>query len=69
MVYGITETFFNDYRLFSAIPDNYICIGKNRPTQEKRSGCGIGFIIHNSVSVVDDNICNSKNDNMKRLWI
>jgi hypothetical protein len=49
------------------IHNDYQWIGKNR---QSRNGGGIGFLYNTkTVSVIEDNLLNSKYDSLERLWI
>jgi len=35
----------------------------------KKGGGGVGFLIKNDVTIINDNVCNSKEDDYERLWV
>ena len=66
-IVALTETKRNDDHPVSNLHHNYNWIGKNRSNGR---GGGIGFIYNSkSISVIDDNLLNSKADNRERMWI
>ena len=65
-IIGLVETKRSDEHPVTEMPTEYSWIGKNRV---KNRGGGIGFLIHNSISVKDDNLLNSHDDEHERLWI
>ena len=68
-VIGLTETFLSETKPYTFIPKNYTWICKHRNTQAKKSGGGVGFLIDNSVVILDTNVSNSMNDSFERLWV
>lgn len=66
-IIAIVETRRNDDHPVSNLHNDYSWIGKNRLNG---MGGGIGFLCNSkSVSVMDDNLLNSKTDTFERLWI
>jgi exonuclease III len=63
-IFGIAESFLQDEEQIEV--KGYTWIGKNRSS---RQGGGIGLLVSDQFSVVDDNVCNSKSDEYERLWI
>ena len=63
-VFGIAETFLKNNQ--KIVIDDYKWVGKNRIKKEKG---GIGFLISDHVNVVDDNLFDSRNDDLERMWV
>jgi hypothetical protein len=64
---GLAETFLKDQDQIKM--KGYNWVGKNRFNNVKKSQGGIGFLIKDSVKLLDDNVFNTKVDNYERLWI
>ena len=65
-VIALCETKRDDDHPVTEMHENYKWIGKNRT---KGGGGGIGFLCSNNSIIEDDNLLNSKCDNVERLWI
>lgn len=68
-LYCMTETFHRDDGCAPNIHPHYQWVGKARSEGYKKSGGGLGFLIHSNVDICDDNVLNSKQDNFERLWV
>ena len=66
-IFGLAETFFEDDRVISM--KGYKWIGKNLVKGSKDGGGGVGFLVREDVTIIDDNYGNSKSDDFERLWI
>lgn len=66
-VLGMAETFLKDKENISI--QGYNWIGKNRPTDIKKSQGGIGFLIKDNIVILDDNVLDTRSDEYERFWI
>lgn len=66
-IVAVAESKRNSDHIVSDLHKDFKWIGKNR---SKNRGGGIGFIYKsNNVSVINDDLLNSKDDHFERLWI
>jgi len=63
-IMGMVETFLKDEKYVDV--NGYKWYGKNRV---QKGGGGIGFLVSSNICVVDDNLFDSKHDEIERLWI
>uniref|UniRef100_A0ABM0MR95 Uncharacterized protein LOC102802074 n=1 Tax=Saccoglossus kowalevskii TaxID=10224 RepID=A0ABM0MR95_SACKO len=66
-IFGGTETFLKNSK--TPVVKGYKWFGKNRKLKLKKGGGGIGFLVKNNFQVIDDNLFQSQDDDIERLWI
>ncbi len=66
-IIGLVETFRKDDQQVHV--NGYNWVGKNRINDVKKSQGGIGFLIKDNVSILDDNVFDTKMDRYERLWV
>lgn len=66
-VLGLVETFLKDDESLNI--KGYNWVGKNRPTDVKKSQGGIGLLIKDNVKILDDNVLGTRSDNYERTWV
>ena len=70
IIFAVTETFMKSDETPVRLPQGYTWIDKSR--RNGQSGGGVGFIVKSDpdiISILDDNLLSSKNDDKERLWI
>ena len=66
-IYAITGSKRNEDHPVIELHDDYYWIGKDRIIKDDG---GIGLLYHNKkISIVNDNLLNSKNDDFERMWV
>ena len=63
-IFGIAETWLSHEERIHVNGFNWV--GKNR---SGKKGGGTGFLISDKVTIIDDDLCNSKLDDFERLWL
>lgn len=66
-IFGLAETFLKNEELLHI--QDYKWIGKGRSGSEKKGGGGVGFLVKDDITILDDNFVNSKCDDFERIWI
>ena len=68
-VFAVVETFLTKETPICNVNQDYQWIGKNRISSQKQAGGGVGFFVRKEHEVLDDNVLQSGDDALERLWI